>query len=124
MVSDGTVLLYTTLDNNTGIERFLDILARADTEHPPDLWEDFARLVLRASYEATICAAILNSQSTGSNRVFLTLLGGGVFGNRIEWITEAITRALKLYKDCDLGVAIVSYHRSNEAVRQLVERFA
>ena len=48
---------------------------------PPHLWEEFARLILEATYEATLCAALLNSSKTGSNKVFLTLVGGGVFGN-------------------------------------------
>lgn len=34
--------------------------------HSPDLWEPFARLVLEASYEATLRAVMLNA-STGSS---------------------------------------------------------
>ncbi len=42
----------------------------------------FARLILwEVAYEATICTAILNAMSHGRNRLFLTLLGGGAFGN-------------------------------------------
>ena len=44
----------------------------------PD-WESFARLVLEAAYEATFHAAVLNAAAGGSNRVFLTLLGGGAY---------------------------------------------
>jgi len=79
--------------------------------------------VLEASYEATICTAILNWLSTGNNRVFLTLLGGGAFGNETSWITESIKRALRLYEDWNIEVEIVSYGRSKEYVRQLVEQF-
>ena len=57
---------------------------------------------------------------TGNNRVFLTLLGGGAFGNRASWITDSVERALKLYEDWDLDVAIVSSVASKPAVRQLV----
>jgi hypothetical protein len=39
------------------------------------------------------------------------------------WIIEGIKRALRLYKDWNLDVAIVSYHMSNQNVRQLVEQF-
>jgi hypothetical protein len=88
-----------------------------------DLWEDFARLVLEASYEATICAAILNSQRMGNKNVFLTLLGGGAFGNETRWITDAIQRALKLYRDWDIEVVIVSYGASKGYIRQLVAEF-
>ncbi|MFW6116748.1 MAG: hypothetical protein ACOC6F_03380, partial [bacterium] len=105
-------------------QAYCSALPVAHSDHPPDLWESFARLVLEASYEATICAAILNSQSTGNNRVFLTLLGGGAFGNRTDWITDSIKRASKLYQDCDLEVAIVSYGASKPAVQQLVKQSA
>jgi hypothetical protein len=93
------------------------------SNHSSDLWEDFARLVLEASYEATICTAILNWRSTGSNRVFLTQLGGGAFGNETSWIIESLKRAIKLYEQWNIEVAIVSYGKSNEYVRQLVEQF-
>ncbi len=94
----------------------------AYSNYSADLWEDFARLVLEASYEAAICTAILNWSSTGNNRVFLTLLGGGAFGNKTDWITDAISRTLKRYEKWNLDVAIVSYGSSNQHVQQLVEQ--
>jgi len=102
-------------------QAYCSALPVAYSDHSPDLWEDFARLVLEAAYEATICTAILNSQSTGNNRVFLTLLGGGAFGNKVTWITESILRALRLYKDWSIEVAIVSYGMSKGHVQQLVD---
>ena len=104
-------------------QAYCSALPVAYSDHSPDLWEDFARLVLEASYEATICTAILNGRSTGNNRVFLTLLGGGAFGNETNWITEGVKRALKLYEDWNIEVAIVSYGVSKGYVRQLVEQF-
>lgn len=89
---------------------------------PARLWESFARLVLEAAYEATLCAAILNRQQTGNRRVFLTLLGGGAFGNETGWIIDSLRRSLKLYQDCDIATAIVSYGSSKEHVRRLVEQ--
>jgi hypothetical protein len=86
------------------------------------LWAEFARFVLEASYEATICAAILNSVRSGTNRLFLTLLGGGAFGNDMEWIVGAIHRALSLYRSTGLEVAIVSYSAPNLYVRQLISQ--
>jgi hypothetical protein len=79
--------------------------------------------VLEASYEATVCAAILNSQNTGNNRVYLTLLGGGAFGNHTSWILSAIQRTLKLYYDWNLEIAIVSYGASKPEVQQLVRNY-
>ena len=82
-------------------------------------WEQFARLILEASYEATICTAILNQ--TNSNKLFLTLLGGGAFGNSTDWIMDSIARALHLYRDLDLDVAIISYGASKPPVQKLIK---
>jgi hypothetical protein len=115
-----------TLKDSTHLvsQAYCSALPVVYSNHSADLWKEFARLVLEASYEATICTAILNWFSTGNNRVFLTLLGGGAFGNRTEWITEAISRALKCYGNWNLDAAIVSYGVSNQHVQKLVEQFA
>jgi hypothetical protein len=89
---------------------------------PPDLWSGFAALVLEAAYEATLCAAVENCLQTGNHRVFLTLLGGGAFGNRTEWIIAAIERALRLYASFNLHVSIVSYSSSHPGVQSLIGR--
>ena len=109
---------------HTVTQAYCSALPVAYSEHPTSLWEDFARLVLEASYEATICAGILNVLSSGERRVFLTRLGGGAFGNRTAWIIDSIGRALALYADCDLEVAMVSYGAPTPAVRGLVEAFS
>lgn len=90
--------------------------------HPADLWEPFARLVLEATYEATMCAAALNASETGNACVFLTLVGGGVFENRSEWITESCEHALRFCEGRDLDVAIVSRRFPNPDVARLVRR--
>ena len=63
-----------------------------------DEWEPFARLVLEASYEACVLAALDNRDRhdgmAGSKKLFLTLLGGDAFGNPQAWILDAIRRAL------------------------------
>jgi len=84
------------------------------------LWADFAILVLEASYEATLCAAIINARRSGNNKVFLTLLGGGAFGNENAWIFRAIERALEQYREYSLDVKIVSYGGSNPYVQKLL----
>lgn len=63
----------------------------AAPNHPG--WEPLARLVLDATYEATLLAARANPRS---NRVLLTAVGGGVFGNHEEWIAAAVRRAMHL----------------------------
>ena len=47
-----------------------------------------------------------------SNRldvVYLTRVGGGVFGNETAWIDGAIRRALKMVAGVGLDVRLVSY---------------
>lgn len=90
------------------------------SEHSTQRWAPFATLILEAAYEATICASIENGVRTGNHRLYLTLLGGGAFGNEITWILDSIQRAISLYADCGLEIAIVSYGRSNP----LLARFA
>ncbi len=82
---------------HTVSQAFCSALPVAYSPHPSHLWEPFARLVLEAAYEATICAAVLNAMKYGNNRLFLTLLGGGAFGNQTNWIIDGIKRALTLY---------------------------
>lgn len=107
---------------HTVSQAYCSALPVAYSRHPPSLWAEFARLVLEAAYEATFCAAILNSRRNGNDRLFLTLLGGGAFGNEPDWIVGAIRRALGLYEDAGLDVAIVSYGSSKPAARQLVNQ--
>ncbi|MFN2184459.1 MAG: hypothetical protein ACK2UU_10730 [Anaerolineae bacterium] len=108
---------------HTVTQAYCSALPVAYSQHPADLWEPFARLVLEAAYEATVCAAILNARYTGNKRLYLTQLGGGAFGNHTAWISDSITRALRLYQDWNLEVAIVSYGRSKPSVQQLVDQF-
>lgn len=86
-------------------------------------WAPFARLVLEAAYEGTLLAGVLNAARGASDRVLLTRLGGGVFGNEDAWIDAAMLRALRLAGDQDLDVAIVSYGQSSSSLRNLVRRY-
>ncbi|MCM2372710.1 hypothetical protein [Aporhodopirellula aestuarii] len=100
-------------------QAYCSALPVAYGRQPANQWTQFARLVLEAAYEATLCAAILND----SPQVFLTLLGGGVFGNEDQWIIGAIERAIEKARQYDLDVAIVSYGSSQRVVAELVTRF-
>lgn len=102
---------------------YCSALPIAYSKHPAELWEGFARLVLEAAYEATICTAILNGRRTGNKKVYLTLLGGGAFGNESGWIIDALKRALNLFRDWDIEVVIVSYGAAKEYVRKLIAEY-
>lgn len=103
-------------------QAYCSALPVAYGDQPPDQWTDFAKLILDAAYEATLAAAILNTARTGNRVVYLTLLGGGVFGNRDPWIIDAIERAFFIHRDHGLDVRIVSYGRSKPAVAELARR--
>lgn len=90
---------------------------------PASAWAPFARLVLEAAYEGTLLAGVLNAVRGASNRVLLTRLGGGAFGNADAWIDAAMLRALRLVGDCHLDVAIVSYGPPAPSLRALVDRY-
>lgn len=111
-----------TISNSkhTVSQAYCSALPVAYSQHQPELWSEFAQLVLEASYEATICAGILNCLKTGNNKVYLTLIGGGVFGNKLDWIIVALERAINLYRCVDLDVVIVSYGYSNRHVQRLI----
>lgn len=115
-----------TLDeaSHTVSQAYCSAMPVAYTRHAQELWAPLAKLILEAAYEATICAAILNADRIRNNRLFLTLLGGGAFGNDPDWIMGAIRRSLELYSDSGLDIAVVSYGSSNRSVRRLVHEFA
>lgn len=114
-----------TLENasHTVSQAYCSAMPVAYTQHSPQLWQPLATLVLEAAYEATFCAAIQNKDRTGCNQVFLTLLGGGAFGNSPDWIINSIRRSLQQYSDSGLNIAIVSYGSSNRSVQQLIQEF-
>ena len=71
-----------------------------------------------------MCAAILNSTRNGKNKLFLTLVGGGVFGNRIDWITDAIHRAIEKYRQYEIDVAIVTHKVPKPPLTELIKHLS
>ncbi|MFO0991599.1 MAG: hypothetical protein U1E67_06680 [Hyphomicrobiales bacterium] len=104
-------------------QAFCSALPVAYSDMPAAHWEPFAVLVLEAAYEATMWAAVLNAHRGVSNLVFLTLLGGGAFGNPGSWIHVAIRRALELTASFDLDVRIVSHGSPSKETLAVVEEF-
>ena len=104
-------------------QAFCSALPVAYNQFDSSEWEPFANLVLEAAYEATLLETVLNSKRTKCNVVFLTLLGGGAFGNPVNWIIAAIRRSLKLVANYDLRVKLVSYREPSSAICSLVNEF-
>ncbi len=91
---------------------------------PRAQWEPFARLVLEASYEATLLAAAEQAANGGSATVLLTMVGGGVFGNDSRWILDAIDRAVQVVEHTGLDIRIVGYRGISPEIGQLIDRWA
>jgi hypothetical protein len=76
-------------------------------------WEKFAQFILDCAYEFSFYVGVLNALKhngkDGSKKLYLTKLGGGVFGNQDEWIIKSIRKALKKFKTVGLEVYIVNY---------------
>jgi len=83
---------------------------------PLDAWERLATTALDAAYEATLLAAALHSPGRRA-KVWLTFVGGGVFGNKNEWISNAIQRAIARCENYDLDVCIAHYGRGVESIQ-------
>lgn len=86
-------------------------------------WELFANLILEGTYEATFYAALKNFERTGNNNLYLTLVGGGVFGNPINWILKAIGKSAAKFRETPLNVKIVSYGSSKPVVRKFLHEW-
>ncbi len=114
-----------TLSNSkhTVTQAYCSALPVAYSQQSSERWASFAQIILEASYESTICTGILNSMKTGNSKVYLTLIGGGAFGNERTWIINAIKRSLELYQHIDLDVVIVSHGYSNSHVQELIRQF-
>jgi hypothetical protein len=82
-----------------------------------EIWRPFASMIQDGCYLATVAAALLNRAKfpdlVGSNKLYLTMVGGGAFGNDQQWILDAMHSALFKYRDTGLEVYIVYYYRDN-----------
>jgi len=75
-----------------------------------EAWEPIATIALDAAYEGTLlAAATMRDQGIGTGRVWLTFIGGGVFGNKDDWIMTSMQRAIQLSADLSLQMIIAHY---------------
>ena len=96
-------------------------------------WEPLSRLILEACYEACFYVALENMRRHdgryGSNKLFLTLVGGGVFGNREEWVLESLEKSLEKFRfskilnhNANLQVYLVLYGPTTPGIEMWAER--
>ena len=50
---------------------------------------------------------MINLDINKSNVVYLTLVGGGAFGNELHWIYESLQKAIRKFKNTPLDVRVV-----------------
>ena len=105
---------------HTVSQAYCSALPVAYSDLTQNQWEPFARLVLEASYEAVILAGLLNHEVTGDPRIYLTLIGGGAFGNEDDWIVESIQRIVEIWVNAPLELNVVSYGRSQPVLKSLM----
>ena len=108
--------------NNRVTQVFCSALPIAYSNIAEEQWNHFPRLILDAAYELTFFVAAQNLQQTKCDKLFLTLVGGGVFGNKLEWILSSISRSLNIFSNTALDVKIVSYGTSKPEVAKLAEK--
>ena len=61
---------------------------------------------------------------SAQGQAVLTFLGGGVFGNRVEWIEAAIAKACVKLRDVGLRVVISHYGSVDQQRLALMEELA
>ena len=86
-----------------------------------------ATTLLRASYAAAVLTARINAAKGGQPTCFLTLMGGGVFGNKASWITDAIVELKDeiVASGVDFRLVLFSGERElNEIQFERLERLA
>ena len=99
------------------------------TSATPDDWEPLAKIVLQGAYEATLLegvrqglAVTLQEKEQQSStftarflvpKVYLTLVGGGVFGNKHEWIYDAMVHAHAAVQSYGMPLDVYIVHYSD-----------
>ena len=72
--------------------------------------ETFAKGCLMASYHYTLSAASQRVKDTSSRqKVLLTMMGGGVFENKTQWIVDAIQKSLEAHRNNSIDVILILY---------------
>ena len=112
-----------TISNNGNLitQVYCSALPVAYSRVEKELWTDFAKMILEATYEATLYLALKNYQRANNNRVYLTLIGGGAFGNDKEWIMSAIGKSIRKFSKTPLDIQIVSYRRPDPDLKRFLE---
>jgi len=109
-------------ERQTVTQVYCSALAVGYSEGCAESWATLACIVLDACYEAVLlCAALEQAEGRGSGRVVLTFLGGGVFGNKAEWIESALARAVVRLTNVGLRVELCHFGEVDERAVTRIE---
>eukprot|EP00696_Hemimastix_kukwesjijk_P003265 gnl/Hemi2/14023_TR4762_c0_g1_i1.p1 gnl/Hemi2/14023_TR4762_c0_g1~~gnl/Hemi2/14023_TR4762_c0_g1_i1.p1 ORF type:complete len:489 (-),score=118.10 gnl/Hemi2/14023_TR4762_c0_g1_i1:73-1509(-) len=105
----------------------MNVAGMSNTTDP--IVANIACMLLRAAYRGTILAACERAVDcagmAGANKCFLTLIGGGVFGNSFSWIVDAILDCEDLILASGLDVRCVLFvNRMSESKYGRLVEFA
>lgn len=118
-VQEHTECTYGNVTNNKVIVRaqmFCSAISCAYSGIVNSYWEPFARLILRATYKCCILYAV----KYDIRNVYLTFIGGGVFGNNQEWIIDAMCDAIQLGWNHKIKINICHYKFINKELQDAI----
>jgi hypothetical protein len=85
--------------------------------------EAIARNMLRASYEGTLLAtALYGEQDDRRQQLFLTLMGCGVFNNRLEWVADVLEALRADIQALNLDVTLVVFDGNGAGMANFLPR--
>lgn len=87
--------------------------------------ETIAKKMLRASYEGTLLASAIYGPMPENNEpqeVFLTLMGCGVFNNKLEWVAETLEDLQELIERLNLKVTLLVFDGSSAGMDEFLPR--
>ncbi len=113
---------YAATSGNVVTQVYVSAVSVSYSGLAASLWEPFARFVLEAAYEATLHVALRHA-TRGRVKVFLTSVGGGVFGNDVRWIADAIRAALVKFRGAPLDVVLVELTAGATNLRPLLDNW-
>jgi hypothetical protein len=96
----------TALDVNKNRNKTQDLFVKkfGNNEAAVESMHKVAKAALRAAYEGTIYCALLDNKKD----VFVTLVGGGSFDNKLEWIVDTLTALKDVIKQSGLNITVVA----------------
>lgn len=91
-------------------QRISQVLTAAMNPYVHGNHENLSRILLHAAYEGTLKSAYVH----GKKKVVLTLIGGGVFKNKLSWIGDAIEAAVKDFVEYSgMEIILVIYDKNS-----------